>query len=201
MNIVVIGGSGMVGARIVAEAADRGHTVTAASRTGGAADGASATTPLDFTDTEAVLAAIANADAAVISIAPDRTGGPHAPLVDAHVALIAARPQTRLVVIGGAGSLTVDGIKLKDTPEFPALYKPEADTLSTVLDLYRQATGIDWTVISPAPLIAPGERTGIYAVEADSPAGERISAEDFAVAVVDEIENADHRGTRFTVAN
>ena len=70
-----------------------------------------------------------------------------------------------------------------------------------MLDLYRAAEGLDWTMLAPAPVIAPGERTGRYTVELDVPAGDQVSAEDFAVALVDELERPAHRGERFTVAS
>jgi putative NADH-flavin reductase len=73
--------------------------------------------------------------------------------------------------------------------------------MSEILDLYRASSGIDWTVISPAPEIGPGERTGEYNTALDTPAGERVSREDFAVAILDEIEKPVHRQKRFTVAN
>jgi len=60
---------------------------------------------------------------------------------------------------------------------------------------------VDWTFLSPAPVIQPGRRTGTYQTGADSPAGESISAEDYAVALIDEIEKPAHRRRRFTVAN
>lgn len=69
------------------------------------------------------------------------------------------------------------------------------------MDLYRASRGIDWTMLSPAPMIAPGQRAGIYRVGSDSLIGDAISAEDFAVAIVDELEKPAHTGTRFTVAN
>ena len=61
--------------------------------------------------------------------------------------------------------------------------------------------GLAWTMLSPAPMIAPGQRTGVYRVGSDSPIGDAISAEDFAVAIVDELEKPAHTGNRFTVAN
>ncbi|MGX9899270.1 hypothetical protein ACW0JT_04070 [Arthrobacter sp. SA17] len=60
---------------------------------------------------------------------------------------------------------------------------------------------MDWTVLAPAPLIQPGERTGEYVTALDTPAGSQISTQDFAVAMLDEIENPKHRRTRFTAAN
>jgi putative NADH-flavin reductase len=110
-------------------------------------------------------------------------------------------PTTRIFVVGGAGSLVVGDTLLKDTPDFPDAFKPSAKTMTEVLDVYQASTGIDWTVLSPAPMIGPGERTGTYTVGTNSPVGENISQEDFAVAVLDELENPQHRGARFTVAN
>lgn len=77
----------------------------------------------------------------------------------------------------------------------------EATTLATVLDLYRASANLNWTMLAPAPFIAPGERSGHYRVGTDSPVGDSISAEDFAVAMIDELEKPAHAGTRFTVAN
>ena len=104
-------------------------------------------------------------------------------------------------MVGGAGSLEIDGVRLKDTAGFPSVYYNEATTFSTILDLYRASRGLTWTMLSPAPMIAPGQRTGVYRVGSDSPIGDAISAEDFAVAIVDELEKPAHTGTRFTVAN
>lgn len=201
MKITVIGATGMIGSRVVAEAASRGHTVTAMSRSGAMPDGASQAKAIEFSDTASIVQEINAADATVITISPDRAGGPHEPLVEAHCNLIAAKPQRRLLVVGGAGSLEVNGVPLKDSPEFPAVYYKEAATLSEVLDAYRSSNGLSWTILSPAPMIAPGQRTGVYLTGSDSPAGNAISAEDFAVAVVDELEKPSHTGRRFTVAN
>lgn len=201
MKLNVIGGTGMIGSRIVAEAAQRGHSVAVGSRTGSSALDGHEALAIELGDTAALVALIEAADATVITVSPDRTGQSHQPLLDAHRALIAAQPQGRIVIVGGAGSLVVDGVQLKDMDGFPAAYKPEADTFSEVLALYRASTGLDWTLVSPAPLIAPGVRTGTYRAGTDAPVGDAISAEDFAVAILDELETPAHRGARFTVAN
>ena len=70
-----------------------------------------------------------------------------------------------------------------------------------VLAEYTAASGLEWTLLSPAPEIAPGARTGNYVTGLESPVGGAISTEDFAVAVLDEIEQPVHRQKRFTVAN
>jgi uncharacterized protein len=110
---------------------------------------------------------------------------------------------TRLIVVGGAGSLqAAPGLRLVDTPEFPQVYKPEALASARVFAVLRAVDqNLDWTYLSPAPEIGPGERTGKYLVALDEPAGAYITIADYAVALVDEIENPQHRRQRFTVAN
>ena len=156
---------------------------------------------MELSDTSAVKAAIDASDATVIAVSPDRSGGSHEPTIRAHRNLIAAQPSGRFLVVGGAGSLEIDGVRLKDTAGFPSVFYNEATTFSTILDLYRASRGLAWTMLSPSPMIAPGQRTGVYRVGSDSPIGDAISAEDFAVAIVDELEKPAHTGTRFTVAN
>ncbi|MBS0200022.1 MAG: NAD(P)H-binding protein [Proteobacteria bacterium] len=201
MKINVIGATGMVGSRVVAEAARRGHEVIAISRSGAAVPGASRAESIDFGDTAKIVPAIDAADATVLATGPDRSGGSHDPYLNGHRDLIAAQPKHRVLVVGGAGSLEVGGVQLKDLPEFPAAYHKEATTMGEMLAAYQASQGLDWTVLSPAPMIAPGERSGSYRVGTDSPVGDSISAEDYAVAVVDELEKPAHRGRRFTVAN
>jgi len=201
MRILVIGATGMIGSRVVAEAARRGHELTAASRSGSSVQGADHAATLELGGTRAVCAGIEASDATVISVPPDRHGGSHEPILKAHRDLIAARPRGRFLVVGGAGSLEVDGTRLKDMPGFPPAYYKESDTFSTILDLYRASSGLDWTMLSPAPEIAPGERTGAYGLGLDIPVGDAISVEDFAVALVDELEKPAHAHARFTVAS
>jgi hypothetical protein len=201
MKITVIGATGMIGSRIVSEAAHRGHQVTALSRSGKSVKGASTATAMELSDTSAVNAATDASDVTVIAVSPDRGGGSHEPTIRAHSNFIAAQPSGRFLVVGGAGSLEIDGVRLMDTAGFPPAYYNEAATFSTILDLYRASRGLDWTMLSPPPMIVPGERTGVYRVGSDSPIGDAISAEDFAVAIVDELEKPSHTGSRFTVAN
>ena len=185
-NILVIGSTGMVGSRIVNEAIRRGHTVTAASRSGKPVDGA---------------AQAPNTDVTIIAVSPDRTGGSTQPLVNAHKKLIDRGVKGRVLIVGGAGSLQLeDGSLLVDSPEFPEEYKAEAQAFVEILNLYRNSD-LTWTMLSPSPAIAPGERTGNITLGTDSPVGSTVSAENFAVAMIDEVENPQHVGTRFTVAD
>lgn len=201
MKIAIFGATGMIGSRLVDEAARRGHEVTAVSRSGTLPKGASKAIALELNHTPKVVALIDSSDATVIAIPPDRHGGSHEPILQAHRDLIAARPSGRFLVVGGAGALEVNGVRLKDMPGFPPAYHAEASTFSTILDLYRASKGLRWTMLAPAPEIAPGARTEHYRVGTDSPAGDAISAEDFAIAIADELERPAHAGTRFTVAN
>lgn len=201
MNIAIFGATGMIGSRLVAEAARRGHQVTAVSRSGTLPEGASKAVAIELNDTSKVVALIDASDATVVTIPPDRHGGSHEPMLKAHRDLIAAHPTGRFLIVGGAGALEVNGVRLKDMPDFPPAYQAEASTFSTILDMYRASKGLNWTMLAPAPEIAPGERTGRYRVGTDSPVGDSISAEDFVVAVADELEKPAHAGTRFTVAN
>lgn len=199
MKIIVYGATGMVGSQIAEAALARGHEVTAVSRSG--ADVACATALVaDIADTDTFAALAADADAVVVAVPPDRTGGPAEPMVDAHRRLIAARPDARLLVVGGAGSLSVGDSLLVDAPGFPDAYKPEAKAFTTVLDDYRASSGLDWTLVSPSPMIAPGERTG-YVLGTDSPVGDSVTTSDFADAIVDELETPAYKGRRFTVAS
>ena len=113
-----------------------------------------------------------------------------------------------MLVVGGAGSLYVaPGLQLVDTPPFPAEYKQGALAARELLNRIKLESTLEWSFLSPPIGLAPGERTGQYRVGADDllpgqgdqPAG--ISVADLAVAIVDEMEKAQHVRRRFTVAN
>lgn len=200
MKIALYGASGMIGSEIAAEALRRGHDVTAVTRSGSAVEGASVRAA-ELADLDTFHELAAEHDAIVLSVSPDRTGGPHEPLLAAHRAITTGRVPARVFVVGGAGALEVDGVQLKDQPGFPDAYLAEATTFAQVLQSYQEAAGLDWTMLAPAPVIAPGQRTGDFKLGLDSPVGDSISTQDFAVAVLDELEEPRHRNRRFTVAN
>jgi uncharacterized protein len=141
-------------------------------------------------------------DVVISAIGPSRTGGDRREYLGQLGNLTETLGDARLLVVGGAGSLLVDGKRLVDHPDFPEAYRAEALMVAEALEYFRGlGDGVDWTFFSPPPLIAPGERTGVYKIDTDSPAGESISAEDYAVALLDEIEKPARRRQRFTVAN
>lgn len=195
MRIAVYGATGAIGSSIVHEATSRGHEVTGISRRGGHVTG-------DALDPTFAAEVSEKHDVIVSAIGPSRTEDDGTRFEDSIANLIDTVGRRRLVVVGGAGSLTVDGVRLLDTPEFPEAYRSEATKGAEALALLR-ATGddVDWTYLSPAPVIQPGERTGSYHRGLDSPVGSTISIEDYAVAMVDEIETPVHIRQRFTVAN
>ncbi|WP_216587964.1 NAD(P)-dependent oxidoreductase [Streptomyces brasiliscabiei] len=210
-RIVVFGSAGKAGSRVVAEAAARGHEVTAVARDiarlGELPEGVRAVAG-DVTDTETVASLAEGADTLVLTV-----GGPDARLYTEAVATTAAAVRTvgpkgpRIVHMGGGASLlNEDGVRFFDAPGFPQEYKPYAIGQIQALDAYH-ALGDDvtWTYLSPPPVhFAPGERTGHYRTGLDQPVvgadGQaRISYEDYATALLDEIETPRHLNRRFTV--
>lgn len=217
MKIVLFGATGNVGQRVIAEALRRGHAVTGVVRDPAAVSSPDPRVPLakgDATQPDSIAAVARGADAVVSAISPrPNARGLAAPLlVDNAKALIAGLPRAgvaRVLMVGGAGSLEVaPGQQLVDQSGFPDLYKPEALDGSAALAVWRaQGTtaGLAWTFLSPAVEIAPGARTGRYrktldAVLWDGAGKSFITFEDFAVAVLDELETPTHVGRRFGVA-
>lgn len=200
MRVALIGASGNVGSRIVAELVRCGHAVTAIARNPERIPAAPGVTPVaaDLFDTEALAAALKGHDAVVSSVMfaasdPEKL-----------IAAVKASGAPRYLVVGGAGSLYVaPGVRLIDTPEFPAAYKEEAAAGAAFLDRLKAEPDLDWTFLSPSALFGPGERTGRFRLGGDelltNDAGSSISYEDFAVALVDELERPAHRRARFTV--
>jgi uncharacterized protein len=213
MKVVVFGASGAIGRAITAELLARGHSVTGATRSGSPVEGlvVQAVTG-DAADPASVARLAAGQDAVACAIGPRRSPGedPELSLVSAARGLAEGLRRAgvrRLVVVGGAGSLRVaPDQRLVDTPGFPGEAKPTALAHARALDeVYRGIEDLDWTYISPAPVIGPGERTGEFRVGgddllADESGESRISIPDFAIAFTDELEHGDAFGRRITVA-
>lgn len=197
MKVAVFGATGMVGSAIVEEGQRRGHEVVRVSTREDAAD-----VQANLFDTDSVVRVARDVDAVVISVPPSRTGGPHEHWVEAHRRLAATELPARLLMVGGAGSTHAGDRRLLDTPGFPEAYRAEAVSAADVLDIFRGSdVRPDWTILSPAPVITPGQRTGAYRTGDDEVVGESVSTQDFAVAMWDELEHPQHSRARFTVAN
>lgn len=200
MKIALIGASGNIGSRILSELVRRGHKVTAIARNPDRIVPAAGVTARqgDVFDGDGMATLLAGHDAAISAVhfldSDPRT------LVEA----VRASGVPRYLVVGGAGSLEVaPGVALVSTPEFPAAYKAEATRGGEFLALLRGTDDLDWTFLSPSAVIFPGERTGRFRLGGDQllvgDQGSRISMEDYAVALVDELETPAHPRRRFTV--
>lgn len=199
-HIAVIGASGEVGSRIVKELSDRHHQITAISRHPENIPSLPGVTPLkaNLYNTDEIVQLLKGHDAVVSAVK----------FVDADaqqiIGVVKQSGVQRYLVVGGAGSLEVQpGLLLIDTPEFPEVFKTEATKGAEFLDEIQKETNLNWSFLSPSALFGPGERTGKFRLGKDtlltSENGSHISYEDYAVALVDEIENPQHSRQRFTV--
>ncbi|WP_395774320.1 NAD(P)-dependent oxidoreductase [Agrobacterium pusense] len=199
-KIALIGASGNAGSRILKELSDRGHHVTAIARSPekiAALPNVEAKKG-DVFDQTGLSKLLAGHDAVISSV--HFTASDPVTLIEA----VRASGVPRYLVVGGAGSLEIaPGQRVVDLPDFPAAYKAEATKGAEFLDLLKQEKQLDWTFLSPSAEFVPGERTGKFRIGKDNllsnEEGSRISFEDYAIALVDEIEKPQHSRQRFTV--
>ena len=207
MNVVLFGASGMIGSRVLQGLVQRGHAVTAVVRNPEkiTAPGVKVVKG-DVTNDSSVASVAKGADAVVSAFAPP-PDDPRSVLraVRALLAGLTTAGVKRVIVVGGAGSLEVaPGLQLVDAPNFPEAWKGIALAHRDVLPILK-ASSFDWTYMSPAAFIQPGERTGKFRLGTnqlvtDAEGESRISAEDYAIALVDELEKPKHVRRQLTVA-
>ncbi|HEY3773169.1 MAG TPA: NAD(P)H-binding protein [Solirubrobacteraceae bacterium] len=196
MKIVLFGPNGMIGSCIATELSDRGHEVVGVSRSSGA----------DITDPAQVASAVEGADVVVCAISNRGAGYTLADVARSLLDGLRRAGAQRLLVVGGAASLEVPGGgRLLDTPDFPEEWKGEAAQGAEALDVYRSVDDLDWTYVSPAAFIHPGERTGAYRLGGDQliiddSGNSEISAEDYAIAIADLVDSGEHLRERVGVA-
>jgi uncharacterized protein len=213
MKIAIIGATGFIGSKLRDEAVSRGHVVTAVTRSPDKLPKSDRIIPApgDVNDVPLLTRYFRGQEAVIHSYAPGRG-------IDAQESMTKQRAGTlsiiaatkaagvkRLLAVGGAGSLEVrPGVAHFDTPEFPAAYQGGARATAQIKDLLRAEKDLDWTFLCPSTNIAPGERTGKFRLGGDQlligeDGQSRISVEDYAVSMIDELENPKHTGHRFTV--
>lgn len=216
MKVSLVGATGYVGAKILAEALQRGHHVTAIARHPEKLDPHSnlAAVKADALQQDELAKVLAGHDVVISSFNPGR-GTPDPEVYHDHVrghrAIITAVKKSgikRFLAVGGAASLkTPAGVEFLDSPEFPAAFEPFKPAIRGTRELYcllKEEPELDWVFLSPSVMIVPGERTGKYRVGKDhvlyDAAGKsHISLEDYAVAMIDEMERPQHHRERFTV--
>lgn len=206
MKIGVIAANGKEGRLIVKEALDRGMDVTAIVRSANKTEAKKVMqkdimdlTKDDLKDFDVVVDAFGVWDPAKMDL--------HSVTLN-HLADILSGSSTRLLVVGGAGSLYTDkthSLKISETPDFPKEYLPVANGMGKALDELRKRNDVKWTYISPAAVFDPkGKRTGSYVLAGEefttNEKGESyISYADYAIAMVDEAEKGNHIGERISV--
>ncbi len=213
MRITVFGAAGSVGSRVVAEAVSRGQEVTAVVRDPARlAELHAAAHPRvgDAGNVEDVAELSAGRDVVISATRP--APGSESELVTTTQAMLAGLTRTgvRLLVVGGAGSLTVPGTggtTVIDSPTFRpgATFRDLALACTDQLEACRAETSVDWAYLSPAARLEPGQRTGSYRLGTDellvdADGSSAISMEDLAVVLLDEAERPQHHRTRFTAA-
>lgn len=212
MKIVLIGATGFVGSAIRDEALDRGHEVTAVVRNAGALPEHPSLSAIsvDVYDAADVARAVRGHDAIISAFSPGLSDpNLYSKHLDGMRAIIdgVRRSQVRrLLVVGGAGRLEVaPGRQLVDTPEFPEQWKQTALATRDAGELLQKERNLDWSLLSPAPHLEPGERTGSYRFGTDqlldeNPTEIRISLADYAREMIDELENPRHVRVPYTIA-
>jgi hypothetical protein len=216
MKIALIGASGFVGSHVLTEALQRGHQVTAIVRH---PEKITVKHPAltvkkgDVLNEDEVVTLVGGHDVVLSAYNPGWTNPRiYEEFLEGAQSIqrgVKKAGVKRLLVVGGAGSLEVaPGVQLIDTPQFPAEYKAGASGARDYLNLLKKENTLDWTFLSPAILMHPGitdGRTGKYRIGTDQPLWNdkkesRISVEDLAVALVDEVEQKRFIQKRFTVA-
>lgn len=210
MKVVIIGATGFVGKAIVKEASKRGHSITAVARDTSKVDTLAGVTAVaaDVYNTQELTDVLKGNDAVISAFNP----GWKNPEIysdflkgsDAIQSATKASSVKRLLVIGGAGSLFIDGKQLVDSPGFPGEWKAGATAARDYLTSLQKEKQLDWTFLSPAIELVPGSRTGEFRLGLENPVFDpegksKISVEDLAVAVINEIENPQHIQKRFTL--
>lgn len=213
MKVAIIGATGLLGVGMVPEAANRGHQVTALCRHPEQVPARDDVTAVacDIFETAALTAILRGLDAVIHSYSPRRDhetdrSGPHIAATRSIIAATRAAGVRRLLAVGGAGTLLLpDGSRVMDSPQFPPEYMESAISTGEVKTvLVGEADDLDWTFLAPSLFFAECGRTGVFRLALDdalfdASGHSSISIEDYAIAMIDELEQPRHTKQRFTV--
>jgi putative NADH-flavin reductase len=201
MKVALIGATGMAGARILTELIARGHQVSAVVRSPEkvAAHPQVQAYKADINEPQSLIAILKQHDAVISAVHFLEMQ------IEQLLAALTAAQVPRYLMVGGAGGLfTKDGQRLVDSAGFPDSVKPEALAGIAILDTLREQQQLQWTVLSPSMVFKPATRSGQFRLGLDellvsADGSSFISAEDYAIALVDELEQPQHLQQRFTV--
>jgi uncharacterized protein len=211
MKLVIIGANGKIGSRIAAEAILRRHQVTGISRNpeGGIKNNKIRWIQADVLDQESLTAALKGQDAIISAFGIDwQNPDTYHLFCDVASSIIGAARKAgvrRIINVGGAGSLEIaPGVQLVDTPSFPEVWRQGANEQRKSLEVFRAEKELDWTFFSPAIMIEPGPKTGRFRLGKDNPVFDEkghssISYDDYATALIDELEHPAFIRQRFTI--
>jgi len=210
MKVAIIGATGFVGSALLKEAVARGHKVTALVFNPSKVPTSDNVIALqaDVLDQESLAAKLKGHDAVISAFSGHAQSDVLGYYVQGIQSIISATKKAdvlRLLVVGGAGGLEVaPGVQLIDTPQFPEQWKATAEGAREALKLLRKEQELSWTVLAPSAHLEPGQRTGKFRIGkdqliVDEAGGSHISLEDYAVAMIDELEKPAHKRSRFTV--
>ena len=210
MKVVLLGATGFVGSALLEEALDRGHAVTAIVRQGEKLEERDGLTAKggDVYDTASLATLIQGNDAIISAF---NAGWQNPNLYDDQVrgtaSIIAAIKKAgiaRVLWVGGAGGLEVaPGVRVVDNPDMPSWVRPGALAMIDALDQLREEPELEWSYLSPSADLKPGQRTGSFRLGTDqllvdATGQSTISVQDYAVAMIDELERPTHVRQRFT---
>ena len=211
MKIALIGATGFVGSAILKEALDRGHEVTAIVRHTEKLQPHPKLHPQkgDVYNTDEVARLIAGHDAVISAFNPGWTNADiYNQQVKGTETIIKGVKKAgvkRVLWVGGAGGLEIKpGVQSVDTPEFPKEWKQGSLATREALNLLRKESSLDWSYLSPSADLSSGQRTGKFRLGkdqllTDANGKSHISTQDYAMALIDEVEKPAHIRQRFTV--
>ncbi len=205
MNVVLYGATGNAGRSILQELVSRGHRVTAVARETSSLPATATAVQDDLSSVDKIASIIAGADVVISAYAPppedtDALLG----VTEREIQAVKKAGHARLIVVGGAGLLEVaPGISLIASGHLPEQYLPIATSHQKALEILKKSD-INWTYFSPGAYFVPGERTGKFrlgttSLIADAKGESRISFDDYAIALVDEIEKPAHERGQMSI--